>query len=214
MTLKLDHRGPTRGAYAKGLSELQQPIARALTESFRTGAKMIQDPGRAQMASAGLTRRFQTGFRVAVTPRQFSMRPVIRGTHRIGFINIFERGGTIAGNPYLWLPLPTAPKRIGGKRTTAAAYVREIGKLVSINRPGKPPLLAGQALRRPGGAVSLAALRTGARRAAAGRRTVLVPLFVGVRRAHIRKRLNISPLYERVRLQLGELYLRAFERST
>lgn len=217
--MKLKYEAPARGRFLKGITEQQGPIARAVTTAFREAAKQIEDRGRANIAGAGFTRRWQSGFRVTVTPRQFSLRPVIRGTHRIGFVNIFERGGRIGGEPLLWLPLPTAPKRIAGKRTTAAAYAKEVGPLISINRPGKAPLLAGQALRAQSGRASLAALRTGARHASSrraggrGRRTVLVPLFVGIRQAQIRKRFNVSPIYDAVRGQLGELYLKNFQQQ-
>lgn len=212
MALRLKYEGPPRGKWAAGIKSAEQPIARAITTTFREAAKEIEAKGRAEIAGKRFSRRWQAGFTVRVTPRQFSLQPVITGRHRIGFANIFERGGTIRGKPLLWLPLPTAPKKIGGKRTSAGLYVRAVGPLVSINRPGKPPLLAGQAARRTG-RTSLASLRTGARRSAAGRRTVLVPLFVGIRQAQIGRRLNVSPIYDRVRDQLGEMYLRNFQKT-
>lgn len=213
--MKLRFEGPGRGAYSRALKEEEKAIARAVTTTFRQAAKEIETAARANIAGAGFSRRWQTAFRTRVTPRQFSLQPRIRGTHSIRYVNIFERGGHIPGKPLLWLPLPTAPAKIAGKKTTAALYVKTVGPLVSINRPGKPPLLAGRTARQAmvGRRVGLVSLRTGARRAAAGRRTVLVPLFVGIRQVQIRKRFNVSPIYDRVRARLGELYQQNYQRE-
>lgn len=213
MAVKLKYTGPPRGKYAKDVRDFEQPIARAVTKTFRAAAKDIEREGRQRIAAGGLSRRFVSGFRVFAFPRrQFSMRPEIKGTHRIGFINIFETGGTIRGRPLLWIPLRTAPAKIGGKRITPKLYVDQVGPLFKIERPGKPPLLAGRALRAPltGRTASLTTLKTGARRAASrrGRRPVAVPLFVGVRQTRIPKRLNVSPVYDRAREELPDRYLR------
>lgn len=218
MAVKLKYTGPPRGKYHKDVRDFEQPIARALTKTFRAGAKEIEREGRQRIGAGGLSRRFQTGFRVFAFPRrQFSMKPEIKGTHRIGYINIFETGGTIRGKPLLWIPLPTAPAKIGGKRITPRLYISQVGPLISIQRPGKPPLLAGRALRAPaaGRPASLTTLKTGARRAAAGRgrRPVAVPLFVGVRQTRIPKRLNVSPVYDKARKELPDRYLRQIEQE-
>lgn len=211
MAVSLKYSGPPRGKYHKDVLDYEQPIARALTKTFRAAAKDIEREGRSRIAAGGLSRRFQTGFRVFAFPRrQFSMKPEIKGTHKIGFINIFETGGVIRGKPLLWIPLPSAPAKIGGKRITPKLYIDQVGPLISIQRPGKPPLLAGRALRAPaaGRPASLATLRTGARRAAAGRgrRPVAVPLFIGVRQTHIPKRLNVSPVYDKARAGMAERF--------
>lgn len=208
MAVKLKYTGPPRGKYAKDVRDFEQPIARAVTKVFRTAAKEIEREGRQRIAAGGLSRRFISGFRVFAFPRrQFSMRPEIKGTHRIGFINIFETGGTIHGRPLLWIPLKSAPAKIGGKRITPRLYISQVGPLISIQRPGKPPLLAGQALRAPaaGRPASLTTLKTGARRAASrrGRRPIAVPLFVGARQTRIPKRLNVSPVYDKARAEMA-----------
>ena len=218
--MKLKYQGPARGAYVRDVESWQKPMAKAATKTFREAAKTIEVGGRANISAAGLGRKTTTEFRVLASPRrQFSMTPSLRGYHRRGYINIFERSGTIPGKPLIWIPLPTAPVKIAGKRTTARAFAQHVGPLTSINRPGRAPLLAGQALRAVTGGrrATVAQLQSGVRRAARrraggrGRGPVLVPLFVGVRTAHIRKRLAVSPIYDRVRGQLGEIYLRQFE---
>lgn len=224
MTLRLQYTGPPKGKYASDVKSWQEPMAKAATRTFREGAKLIEREGRVNIAGAGLSRRWVFGFRVFSFPRrQFSLDPVIKGTHRIGYANIFETGGTIRGRPLLWIPLPSAPAKIGGQRITPKLFIDQVGPLVSINRPGRRPLLAGQSLRAvgAGGRATVGQLKTGARRAAAGRRPgsrarrpVAVPLFVGVPSAHIGRRLNISPIYDRVRGQLGSMYRRHFEAAS
>jgi hypothetical protein len=218
--VRLRYEGPPRGRYARDVQSWQQPIAKAVTKTFREAAKMIESAGRANISAAGLGKRAAAGFRVFSFPRrQFSLNPALKGWHRFGYFNIFERGGTIPGKPLIWIPLPTAPAKIGGKRITPKLFVDQVGPLVSINRPGKPPLLAGQALRAvsAGRRATVGQLKTGARRTAArraggrGRRALIVPLFVGIPQAKIRKRLSISPIYDRVRARLGEIYLKQFE---
>jgi hypothetical protein len=139
---------------------------------------------------------------------------VLTGRHKIGYANVFERGATIRGHPLLWIPLPSAP-RLGKKRITPRLYFQSIGPLHLIRRPGKAPLLAGDALRSParGRPVSAGILRTGARNARGGasasrrrRRTVSVPIFVGVPIVHVAKRFEVSEIYDAVKAQLPALY--------
>ncbi|WP_353842903.1 DUF6441 family protein, partial [Mesorhizobium sp.] len=56
--------------------------------------------------------------------------------HNIRYAGIFEEGGTISGKPRLWLPLKDTPKRAGRQKMTPALYIKTIGPLVSIERPG------------------------------------------------------------------------------
>lgn len=199
---------------------IQGTIAGATRAAFVDLAQQVQRQGRAEIARSGLSRRWQTGFRTYVFPRRPGGRGelAMRGQHRIGYANVFERGARISGRPLLWIPLPTAPKRINGKPTTAREYVRSIGPLHSINRPGRPPLLAGYVMRRIGRSnISVAQLRTGQRNARRrqaraafggrlGARPVSVPLFVGLPAVRIRDRLNISRVYDRARRDLPNIY--------
>lgn len=214
--MKLKYQGPGRGKFAANIQKMQEPIAFAGTMAFRDGAKMVERIGRGEIARAGFSRRWQTGFRVFGFPRrQFSLDPAIKGIHTIGYANVFERGAHIVGKPLLWIPLPTAPAKVAGKRTTVKALWDAVGGLHLIERPGKAPLLAGRATRAPsaGRSVSLAVLRTGNRRAgtraASGRRqrVVSVPLFVGIRAARIASRFDVSRAYDVARRQLGQLYI-------
>lgn len=217
--MKLDYQH-SKEEWKAAAKAIQGTIAGATRAAFQDLAKQVQTRGRAEIARSGLSRRWQTGFRTYVFPRRPGQAGelAMRGQHRIGYANVFERGARISGRPLLWIPLPTAPQKINGRPTTAGLYVRSVGPLHSINRPGKPPLLAGYAMRStPGRPVSVAQLRTGQRNARRrqaraafggrlGARPVSVPLFVGLPAVRIRDRLNISGVYDQARRDLPNLY--------
>jgi hypothetical protein len=112
--------------------------------------------------------------------------------HRLPYIAVFENGATIRGKPFLWLPLPGVPKKIGGKRTNPRLFARSIGPLNYVARAGKSPLLVGPAKGVRGPRVGLASLRRGA--AEGG---VRVPIFVGVRQVKLRKRIHVNAIVKR-----------------
>ena len=78
---------------------------------------------------------------------------------------------------------------------TPAQYARSVGPLVSVERPGKPPLL----FAKP-------------RAARRGRRTAVnaerKPLYVGLSSVAIRKRFDIKGAAQRAAAQLPALYAR------
>jgi hypothetical protein len=217
MALKIKIDEGWRGKYAKGVEEHQQAMARALTMSFRDGAKLLQQYTRTAILSAKLGPRFARQFKGFGFPRrQFSMEPAIRGWHarafknsKIGrYANIFARGGTITGHPTLWIPLPTAPAKIAGQAPTPALYFKEIGPLVKLRGTHGRPLLAGHSLKAISGKrATVAQLKTGTRHAAdpKGRKTVNVPMFVGVSSVRIKQRLDMDAIFARVQAQLPEL---------
>jgi len=200
----------------RGVQTAQDRMARAITQAMRDAAKLVESRGKAEIARSGLVSpRWRKAFFARAKPRVgYSLAPTLRGYRRIRYANIFERGGVIhpTKHPFLWLPLPTAPQRLGRKRITPALYIAQIGPLHYIARPGKPPLLAGDALKRPIGKATLGALKTGARHAGArkaggkGRHTESVPLFIGIKSAHIGDRLDIDRVYRETAEELPRLF--------
>src|SRR4029079_3825172 len=73
-------------------------------------------------------------------PQGESLRPAAFIYHKIRYAGVFEEGAVIGGQPLLWLPLPTVPLR-RGRPMTPSQYARSVGPLVSVQRPGSPPLL-------------------------------------------------------------------------
>lgn len=223
MSVALVFSGPG-GQFLAAAERQRQAVAKAATAAIRAAANDVKRNGRAAIARAGFSAKWQNALRVNVYPRAGdSIDAAAFVHHNIRYAGVFERGATIAGSPFLWLPLPTAPQRIGGRRATPALYIRNIGPLVPIRRPGKRPLLAGRVQatragrgRRP----TVAQLRRGARDARrssanaafggkAGRfATKLVPLFVGIPSVTIRPRLGLQAIFDQARAGLAAAYAR------
>ncbi|TGQ95420.1 hypothetical protein EN851_07840 [Mesorhizobium sp. M8A.F.Ca.ET.208.01.1.1] len=201
------------GEFAQAMAAMKDPVAFAGTAAITEAGDIAKRDGRADIAAAGFSKRWQNALRVNVYPRrQYSIDAAALIFHNIRYAGVFEEGAVISGKPRLWLPLKDTPKRAGRQKMTPALYVKTIGPLVSIERPGKPPLLAGRIATsrrsKPGQdgrhKVSLAALRRGG----AGAPSTLVPLFIGIDRVSIKDRFSIRQITERAAARLGELYLK------
>ena len=193
-------------------------MERAATKAMRELAKIVQQGARAEIARGGLSKRWQTGFRARAKPRRgYSLKTSMRGYHRIGYANIFERGGIIRPKtkPLLWVPMSHAPQRIARQRITPKLFNQRIGPLHVIDRAGKAPLLAGYVTRDPSGRnVTIAQLRAGAQAAAARRagerrrwrRLFSVPIFVGVKSVRIPDLLDVDRVYRQAAARLPRVY--------
>jgi hypothetical protein len=122
------------------VKEMQRPIAKAATAAIREAGEIAKRDGRASIAAAGFSRKWQNALRVNFYPPQGnSMRPAAFIFHKIRYAGVFEEGAVIYGQPLLWLPLPNVPLR-RGRPMTPSQYARSIGPLVSVQRPGGPLL--------------------------------------------------------------------------
>ena len=211
MSLRLTYRA-LRGEFAAELQKIEQPIAKAATAAVREAAELAKTAGRANIAGAGFSRKWQNALQAKVyPPNRDSMRPAALIYHKVTYARVFEEGAVIHGKPLLWLPLPNAPVGAGGRGIPASKFRQQVGwPLYTIRRPGKPPLLGANVRMtgaRAGKAISLRLLRRG--RNPGGRGAVrLVPLYVGVEVASIDKRFAILDAVRRAAAQLPELYLK------
>lgn len=214
------------GQFQKAFKRKEFIIARAATKGLKEVAEDVKRMGRGAIGRAGFSPRWQAAFRVETYPRRGeSIDAAAFVHHNIPYAGVFEDGATISGSPYLWLPLPTAPKRIGRQKITPKLYSQNVGKLIFIRRANGRPLLAGRVSTRSRGAggtgkVTIAALRRGerdARRAsataafggnAARLRTKIVPLFIGVRTVRIKGRFGLQVIFDRARAMLAAAYIR------
>jgi hypothetical protein len=225
--VKVDYKY-RRDQWREGLTAAQQHMARAATKTMRQLAKEVEVAARAEIGR-GLSARNARAFFARAKPKSgYSIATSMRGYLRIGYLNIFERGGTIRpkNRKYLWVPLSNAPRSIRVANTTATArtktikkgmtperYIKEIGPLSFVSHPGKAPLLVGEVtVGASSPNITIARLRTGARNAAArragrkGRRTVHVPIFVGIPIARIADRLNVDRVYREAAARLPKVY--------
>lgn len=203
-----------KGEFADAIAKIQRPIAKAAMGAMKDTQNFVKQTGRAKIAAAGFSVKWQNALRVDIFPmRGTSLNPAVFVHHNIIYAGVFEEGATIGGKPLLWLPLPGTPARIGNGRFTPANYRRTIGQLVPVNRPGKPPLLLGfiQGGKRSVGKIT-------ARKLKAGQVTKqqLIPLFVGISRVNIRGRFGLAGVFQTARNNLGSAYfshLRPEDRS-
>lgn len=193
MSLRFAFSDVARGFVDVIVKEIQRPIAKAATATIREVGEIAKRNGRASIAASGLSRKWQNALRVNIYPPQAdSMRPAAFIYHKIRYAGVFEDGAVIGGQPLLWLPLPGVPIR-RGRPMTAAQYARSVGPLVSVQRPGRPPLL--YAKPRAG--------RRGRRAAAGAERK---PLYVGLTSVAIAKRFDIKGAAQKAAAQLPQLY--------
>jgi hypothetical protein len=194
MSLRFALSDVAKGFVDAIVKEMQRPIAKAATAAVREAGEIAKRDGRASIAAAGFSRKWQNALRVNIYPPQGdSMRPAAFIFHKIRYAGVFEEGAVIGGQPLLWLPLPNVPLR-RGRPMTPSQYTRSIGPLVSVQRPGGSPLLFPKP--RSG--------RGRRRRAAAGAERE--PLYVGLSSVAIAKRFNIKGAAQNAAAQLPSLF--------
>ena len=116
------------------LDDFAQEIKQASAGAVQDAANLAVMQGRANIASAGFSRRWEFGLTRIFYPTEAG-DPAARVFHHMALAGVFERGVTIAGRPLLWLPIE---KNLPGGVRSPRKYGRE---LVSVNVAGKPPLL-------------------------------------------------------------------------
>ncbi|RWC25916.1 MAG: hypothetical protein EOS27_27070 [Mesorhizobium sp.] len=201
-------------AWIKAMRDKYKPIAKAATMAMNQVADNIKTQGRANIVGAGFSKRWANAFRVNVYPKgKNSANAAALVYHKIPYADLFETGGMVEGSPFLWLPLPDAPKGRGGRRISASEYRKEIGHpLYAIKRPGKPPLLGANirsTASRSQKGVSRSQLKRG--RNPNGRGTVrLVPLYVGVPKVDIKQKFHLRAITATNAKNLAVYYYRHF----
>lgn len=220
-----------QGDFIRSFAVATADMKRAATEAMKEAGKRALEGGRAGIARAGFSRRWQVTYRLDVFPKgKNSMNAAAFLHHRIPYSNIFQTGGLISGQPRLWLPLSATPAMMGRNRLTAGNFTALTGKkLISIRRPGKLPLL-GAVLNvsprrkkiRGSDLKSKAQLSTGGGSDRVGfkdfgTRGRLVPLFVGISTVRIRKQFDVERATNDAANAVPDLYfekLRAIRSST
>jgi hypothetical protein len=186
------------GQFDKAMAEATKDLSVGAMKAANIAADMAKREGRANIAAAGFSQKWQNTLTTIVYPQKtLSPQPSVLLYSKIKYSNIFEEGGSISGHPFLWLPLPSAPPRIGRARVTPALYASHVGKLFTIQQPGKPPLLA-------------AKIRTGKTGKRGGVQLRTVPMFVGISTVSIADKFAIREVAAKVADQLPEIFAGAF----
>ncbi|TPN44866.1 DUF6441 family protein [Mesorhizobium sp. B1-1-7] len=189
------------GQFDAAMAESTKDLTAASMTTARKGADIAKREGRANIAAAGFSQKWQNTLTTIVYPKEgVSTQPTILLYSKIKYSNIFEEGGSIFGHPLLWLALPTAPKMIGRNRTTPSLYASHVGPLFSIVRAGKRPLLA-------------ARIRTSQKGKRGGVQFKTVPMFVGIDETTLKARFAIHQVAEKVGDQLPEIFAAEFNKG-
>ncbi len=217
--MRLVAREDTPGQWAKATTEYERIIAKGATQAMRKIGKLAVTAGRQAIGSAGFTANVQRTLQAINKPKSgFVLNPSVYIHSTVNYLDVFETGKTITGSPWLWLPLPNVPPmrgagtKFGGlisrPHMTPRQYVAKVGPLITIHRPGKPPILAA-VIRggRAGAKVTRGRLRkgrsilTGAR----GEQRVVF-LFVAVPSITISKKFDTKRAIEDAAEDIGQAY--------
>ena len=114
--------------------EIARKIAAAKVAAVKDAARSTVAEGRANIAAAGFSNRWQSGLRWKFIPGPDPEAVIF---HKIGLASVFEHGRTIGGKPLLWLP----QREKVGRGQFGFGPRKYRGKLVSVNVRGRAPML-------------------------------------------------------------------------
>src|SRR5580765_5219605 len=161
MSVKADSKN------ANVFDKTRRQLIHAAQGAVKDAAAEAVKQGRAQIASAGFSSRWQRGLQSKFLGGDPN-KPARLIFHRVAFMSVFERGATIGGKPLLWLPIE---ENLPGNVRSPRKYH---GKLVSVNVAGKPPMLFDAAKR------DLGPLFVGVKQVKIRKRFALIELFKSI----------------------------------
>jgi Family of unknown function (DUF6441) len=194
MPLKFSFAGAAP-AWQAAIEAHRQRREKARLAAITAAGDLAKAKGRASIAAAGFSARWQNALRVRIYPDG----PAAFVYHKIGYADVFEEGATIAGKPYLWIALPGAvppSSRRSGHPMSPSEYAERFGELVAVNVPGKAPMLF-EKYQRVGDRRGRKAKRAGDQRK---------PLYVGVPAVTVQKKFDIAAAARAAAAALPRLY--------
>jgi hypothetical protein len=210
--MKVNFKVPP-GQWVKATDLYKAIQAKALTGAMHDVGKLGRDRGRAAIEAAGFSSKFANSL-VVKFPSGDSLNPTAYIHSTINYADVFEHGAVIGGKRWLWLPLPTVPAGHGRPHLTPPQYIQDIGRLVLMWRPGRPPML-GQRIqtgRLPPQPFGRFVSRARLKRGISGRgQFVTIPLFVGVPAVSIPKKFDVHAAVQEAFDHLDDFYRRQFQ---
>lgn len=200
-----------RGDFVSSMKGISGDIADASRMAVRQAVELAQRRSKADVAASGLGPRWVGSIKSRFYPNNgLDAAGIIYSS--IPFSVVFEQGAEIKGNPKLWIPLPTTPPKIGGKRITPKLYAQQGGRLFKVNIRGKDYLAARIATAKGAvGSVQPRSLSMLKRKRGKGQVYSLVPLFVAASSVTLRKRLHIGAITEAAADRLPDLFAAAIK---
>ena len=167
------------------------PISTAAWLALKDVGTQVDIGGRTAIKAGGFGPKWQSAWKSKVYPaNKPSIDAALYTRHKVPYAGIFETGGTIKGNPLMWLPtknVPVLPGRL--RKMTPARFARTIGPLSGPRRTAgsnRGPILFGAL---PGSKKK-------------------VPMFIGIRTAFQKKRFNVGAAVTRAARTFDRYYTR------
>lgn len=198
---------------------MDQPVRAACSAAIKVAGTRTLYYGQQDINRAGLGAKLTSAWHVKFFPQggKLSIDAAAWAYHKIPFVSIFESGGTIHGKPFLWIPLRNAPSLVSRGRATPKRLAAKGIKLFSIERAGKPPLLATKVYESQGRAKNADILKTNVTLGSllksknsdrhSKQVRVTVPLFFGIQSVTIQKKLHLVAIAQAERDALPEYYI-------
>lgn len=135
-------KGVAAPKFKQNLAGLGDRFEKAMTATMNIMASLIEDAARANIAASGnFGERWTAGLHVTVENPGAIGNMKLAMSHDIPYAGIFEDGGTIEGNPLLWIPISGTDAE--------GIEAKNYGDMFSVTREGKSPLLFSMADKLP-----------------------------------------------------------------
>jgi hypothetical protein len=196
--------------WAKATSEWSRIIQKAEKGAIHDVGIKARDDVRAMVGAAGFGSKWQKSFVARFGFNEGSLYNPFALIHStINYAGVFETGKVETRN-YIWLPLPQVPPIAGRPHMTPSQYYQNVGPLVFMRTPGKPPML-GRTVRVPRGGgrpfLTVASQRRGLSRKPRSDDIIqTIPMFVGVSSVNIPTKWDVKGTVENAAKGLSEAY--------
>ena len=193
------------GKYVENIERMGDIMAKAATAAVKDVGSATTRALKANLAGGGFPSRWQSSVKATYKPRGApSIDASVHIYSTINFLSVFENGARIGGKPYLWLPLPDIPQKVGSQPMRPALFIAKFGPLKSAKH-STVPILLGQIATLASGRIGNKTARKFkiARTATA---TAWVPVFIGISSVQLKKRINYSAILQAAQGVMAERY--------
>lgn len=187
---KLTLDGAQEGVMRAAFNKIPKPLSACSTGAMRDVADLAVTLGRQSIVFAGMGNKVANALRSRVYPDDKDvLAPVGFIWNKVGWLGIFQTGGSIAPKSAAFLWIPIDENLPAGRTWTPKLFIEDIGPLDFVpGAGGHGPLLVGKVPQNKGGRTLKAPPRSGGSALSGKRRArffvrtaaVSLPLFAGV----------------------------------
>ena len=206
-----------KGAFASYFAGQSQAVNRAADQAVVEVGNKAKAAGRAAIAGAGFSQRFQNTLRLKFYPYNdiehgvayLSQRLVSHEGIEYGSIFLAGQTGTVRGKPLLWIPvgknIPGLSGRGGSTHPISPAeYIRRVGPLIPVFRSGHAPVLIAVSKQKTSKGVKF----TGRRKSAGVKEAPFKVMYVGLTSVTISKKYDLRGVINQMAATLPAVFLR------